>query len=47
MKEHFTISIPNSLNYPNLPKILVSALLSALIIYPILIFIILTHVYQG
>jgi len=36
MKEHFTISFPNSLNYPNLPKILISALLSALIIYPIL-----------
>jgi hypothetical protein len=36
MKEHFTISFPNSLSYPNLPKILISALLSALIIYPIL-----------
>jgi hypothetical protein len=31
-----TFSIPNSLNFPNLPKIVVSLLISAIIIYPVL-----------
>ena len=31
-----TFSIPNSLNFPNLPKIIASLLISAIIIYPVL-----------
>jgi hypothetical protein len=31
-----TFSIPNSLNFPNLPKIIVCLLISAIIIYPVL-----------
>jgi hypothetical protein len=31
-----TLSIPNSFNFPNLPKIIVCLLISAIIIYPVL-----------
>jgi len=31
-----TFSIPNSFNFPNLPKIIVCLLISAIIIYPVL-----------
>ena len=36
MRENFTITMPNSINFGPLPKILISLIISAIIIYPIL-----------
>lgn len=36
MRENFTISMPNSVNYGYLPKMLISLIISVIIIYPIL-----------
>ena len=36
MKEHFTISWPNSVNYPNLTNTIICLIVSFIIIYPIL-----------
>ena len=36
MIENFTVTVPNSINFPRLPVIIVSFLLSFIIIYPII-----------
>ena len=36
MKEHFNITLPNSINFGPLPKMLISLIIAVIIIYPIL-----------
>ena len=36
MRENFTISLPNSINFGSLPKMLICLIISVIIIYPIL-----------